>query len=267
MSQLPLRVLSFLAPNQLPTQRFVIERLGQRLGLKTEFHAGSHYEEAYEADLSFICGLPYVLRTRPRRVPSPIEAIAAPVLQGDRYQGKPIYFSDVIVHCDSLFQSFGDLRGCTWVYNEPESQSGYGITRYSLVKLGETQGYFKKVRSGDYHQEAIRMVAERKADAAAIDSHVLALELRAYPDLAAALRVIDTLGPSTIQPIAVNKTMPDKLKSDIRVGLTEMHTDPVVKARLTEGLIERYVSVTDSVYNDIRDMLAACEAVDFMELK
>jgi phosphonate transport system substrate-binding protein len=48
-----------------------------------------------------------------RRNRPPIELPGAPVLQGERYGGRPIYFSDVLVHRDSPFCSFADLRGRT----------------------------------------------------------------------------------------------------------------------------------------------------------
>ncbi|MFN8449343.1 MAG: M1 family aminopeptidase [Anaerolineae bacterium] len=151
--------------------------LGDRLGCAVRLSVGADYVEALRADLTLICGF-YVLRTRPRAAESPIEALAASVLKGERFQNRPIYFSDVIVHRDSRFQSFADLRGCSWAYNEPESQSGYGITRYHLAKLGATSGYFGRVVASGFHQRSIRMVSRREVDASAIDAQVLAVELR-----------------------------------------------------------------------------------------
>src|SRR5215216_4965303 len=140
-----LRAITFLAPNMLPVYEFVIAHIGRALGCETELVTGTHYDEVLEYDLAFICGLPYVHYTEPRLRPPPIEAIAAPILTGSRYENRPIYFSDLIVHRESLFRSFADLRGASWAYNELLSQSGYGITRYSLVQRGETNGYFGEV--------------------------------------------------------------------------------------------------------------------------
>src|SRR5579859_6839332 len=133
MTKHTLQVVSFLAPNMLPVYRSAIAYVSRKLKLPFELIAGSNYTKLSSADFAFICGLPYVLRTPPRVAPSPFVAIAAPVLLGERHLNKPIYFSDVIVHRDSLFHSFADLRGCTWAFNESESQSGYGITRYWLA--------------------------------------------------------------------------------------------------------------------------------------
>jgi phosphonate transport system substrate-binding protein len=193
--------------------------------------------------------------------------VAAPVLQGSRYTGRPIYFSDVIVRRDSPFRSFLDLRGRSWAYNEPLSHSGYGITRYHLVTLGETKGFFGEVVEAGFHQEAVRMVARGEVDGSAIDSQVLALEFRDHPELAERLRVVESLGPSTIQPVAVSRRVPEDLREAIRDVLLTMAEDRGLRERLGVGLIERFVAVDAASYDDIRRMVAACEAAGFLELR
>jgi phosphonate transport system substrate-binding protein len=212
-----------------------------------------------------VCSLPYV--EFERRGISPAVPVAAPVLEGERYGGRPVYFSDVIVHRDSPFRSFSDLRGRSWAFNEPLSHSGYGITRYHLVTLGETEGFFGAVIEAGFHEESIRMVAGKEVDASAIDSQVLAVALRDDPVLAGELRVIDALGPSTIQPVAVSKRVPGDLREEIRAVLVSMGDDPGCRERLAVGTVERFVPVDASSYDDIRMMRDACEAADFMELR
>jgi phosphonate transport system substrate-binding protein len=70
----------------------------------------------------------------------PVELLAAPVLVGERYGGRPIYFSDVIVRRDSPIHCFAELRGRSWTYNDTASHSGYNLTRYQLLRAGETGG-------------------------------------------------------------------------------------------------------------------------------
>lgn len=267
MAKPALHAVTFLAPNMLPVYQFLMAHLADKLGCAITLTVGSDYAEALHADLSLICGLPYVLRTRPHAADSPLEALAAPVLQGERFQNRPIYYSDVIVRRDSPFQSFADLRGASWAYNEPESQSGYGITRYWLANMGETNGYFGSAVQSGFHQKSIRMVARGKVDASAIDAQVLAVELRDHPQLAEQLRIIERLGPSTIQPLAANSRLPAQLKRDIQAILAEIHRDPDGRAYLDRGLIDHFVPVGDADYDDIRAMLVVCERAGFLTLK
>jgi phosphonate transport system substrate-binding protein len=261
------RVLTFLAPNMQPVYAAIVGYVAQQLNYPMELVVGSNYDEVYEAEFSFICGLPYVLRTPPRQQGSRITALVAPVLRGERYQHRPIYFSDVIARRDSPIQAFEDLRGRSWAYNEPESQSGYGVTRYWLAKSGNTNGFFGKVIEAGFHQTAIRMVYEGQVDAAAIDSLVLSVELNRNPELAQALRIIDTLGPSTIQPIVAAAHVDPGLRADVQHVLITLHQDPTVADMLMQGYIERFVAIQDSDYDDIRRMLAVCEEAHFLTLK
>lgn len=101
----PIRFESYLAPNMFRVYRYIAQYVGRRLGYSTRISVGKSFDafELGTADVGFICGLPYVkLR---RRVPAPVELLAAPVLRGLRYAGQPIYFSDVIVHRDSPFKT------------------------------------------------------------------------------------------------------------------------------------------------------------------
>jgi ABC-type phosphate/phosphonate transport system substrate-binding protein len=77
------------------------------------------------------------------------------------------------VRRDSSATCFADLRGASWAFNEPDSQSGYGITRATLASMGETRGFFGRVVETGFHQRSIRSVASGDADASAVDSHVL----------------------------------------------------------------------------------------------
>ena len=262
-----LRFGTFLAPNIMPVYEAVTEEVGRRLGIETELFIETDYEACAkdENDVCFVCSLPYV--EFERQGISPAVPIAAPVLAGDRYGGRPIYFSDVIVRKDSPFQSFLDLRGHSWAFNEPLSHSGYGITRYHLLELGETNGFFSEVIEAGFHETSMRLVAAGEVDASAIDSQVLAVALRDDPVLARSLRVIDALGPSTIQPVAVSTRVPAGQRREIQEVLTSMHEDPAMRERLATGMVERFVAVDAASYDDVRMMLEACEAAGFMEIR
>ena len=265
-SRRPLRLITYLAPNLFWFYQFVSRHLAKKLRYPTEISVGSDYAQLRErADIAFICGLPYVEHTL--LGDRHFEPLVAPVLIPDRYGGKPIYFSDVIVRTDSPFRCFADLRGRSWAYNEPQSQSGYGIVRYHLVQKGETNGYFSRVIEAGYHERAITMVNSGEVDASAIDSHVLGLVVHDKPTIAGNLRVIDTFGPSPIQPIVAGNHLSHSLKSEVKKVLLEMGDDPLAKPELARVLIKRFEPVSDSTYDDIRRMQAVAEAAQFLTIQ
>jgi phosphonate transport system substrate-binding protein len=262
-----LRFGTYLAPNVLPVYELVTEQVGRRLGIPTELVVETSYESCVEDrnEVCFVCSLPYV--TLERRGLSPADPVAAPVLSGDRYGGRPIYFSDVIVRAESPFRSFADLRGASWAYNERLSHSGYGITRYHLLRLGETNGFFGQVIESGFHEESIRLVAGGEVDASAIDSQVLEVAMREDPSLDESLRIVESLGPSTIQPVAVSKRVPLDLRREAVRALVSLADDAAIRERLAESLVDRFVPVEPPDYNDIRMMVEACEAAGFTELR
>lgn len=262
-----LRFGTYLAPNMLPVYRSISERVGRVLGVETELVVETSYESCAQDvnDVCFVCSLPYV--TFERQGIRPAVPVAAPVLQGERYGGRPVYFSDVIVRRGDPARRFLDLRGRSWAYNEPLSHSGYGITRYHLARLGETRGFFGRVVEAGFHETAIRMVADGEVDASAIDSQVLAVAMREDPSLSKRLRVIDSLGPSTIQPVAVSRRLDGSMREAIAAVLVDMAEDPSCRGLLDRGIVDRFARVDERSYDDIRMMLDACERAGFMTLR
>jgi phosphonate transport system substrate-binding protein len=200
------------------------------------------------------------------RHPPPVEPLAAPVLAGDRYGGRPVYFSDVIVGHDSPVTRLEELRGCSWAYNEPASHSGHTVTLYSLVRMGAHPGFFARVVEAGFHQRAIRLVRSGAVDAAAIDSQVLAIELRDHPELGAGLRMIGSFGPSTIQPLVAASHLPGRLKDQVRDLLVGLGDDPTARPVLDHGFIDRFARIDDGAYDDIRAMLATIETAGWTSL-
>ena len=208
--------------------------------------------DAGSIDLCWICGLPYVRKVK--RQPGKITPLVAPIMQGSRYQGRPIYYSDVVVYRDSPYQTLADLRGASWAYNEPGSQSGYGVVVYSLAARGLSLAFFGRVVESGAHQNSIQMIVRREVDASAIDSTVLEQELADNPALAPQLRVIDTFGPSPIPPWVVSERVTPEMRQSLRDLLTSMHTQPEGRAILERARIARFTAVEDADYDPIRAM-------------
>jgi phosphonate transport system substrate-binding protein len=265
-----LTVASFLAENARPVYEQIGEGLGRRVGEPAAFCRDAWDErhrrlDAGEIQVAFICGLPYSEKVdRPER---PVELLAAPVMAGPRYGGRPVYFTDVVVRPDSPARSFADLRGKTWAYNDDGSNSGYVVPRDHLLRLGETRGYFARVVASGSHQKSIEMVLAGEVDASGIDSTVLELECARRPGLADSLRVVEAIGPCPIPPVIVFRRLADQTKRRLREALLAMHHEPEGRAILAEGLIARFVRVQDTDYDPIREMVRRAAAGGFLLLR
>jgi len=254
----PLHFANYLAPNVSSVYAFVAMRLGRVAGGST-FCEGTSLDELRDGsvDVAFLCGLPYIRLSRDE--PALLTLLAAPVLAEPRYDGQPIYFSDVIVRRDSPFESFADLRGHSWAHSRDDSFSGCVLARYHLTRMGETEAYFGTVSFTGSNQASIRAVVEGNVEASAVDSHVLAVERRNHPELGQQLRVIAVLGPSPIPPVVVSARLGDSLHAELREALCELHTDPIGELVLGDGVIRQYTPIDDSAYDDIRRKLEEVE--------
>jgi len=255
---------TYLAPCIQPLYQFVATRVGEQLHRPTRLIVGESFDQVRHADVdfAFLCGLPYV-RLKGEN-PAAVEAIAAPIVSGERYEERPIYFSDVIVPVRSPASAFGDLRGRSWAYNEPDSHSGYLITLSTLVQMAETAEFFGRWEMTGFHQESIRRVAAGRIEGSAVDSQVLDVELRDHPELDEQIRVIGTLGPSTIQPLVATAAVPPSLRQQVIEIVASLGSTENERRCLSTGMVDRFVPIDDSAYADIRSKLEVVQAAGLL---
>lgn len=251
----PLRWATYLAPGLRPLYQLVADRVGRELTVAVELTQAQDYAEigAGLYDLVFVCGLPYIEIVD--GLVAALTPLAAPVPTGTRYEDRAVYFSDVIVGPASGARRFADLRGCRWAFNETGSHSGYLVTLHHLARMGESTGFFREWMDAGYHHEAMRMVAAGEVDAAAIDSQVLEVLLERDPALASRLRVIETLGPSPIQPLVACPSVPVAVQADVRAAVLALGSLPDERTVMEQAHVARFVAVEDSAYDPTRRML------------
>jgi phosphonate transport system substrate-binding protein len=260
-----LKITTCLAANTEPVGRAVANYMADRLQISVRFIDDISWQERErgldqgQIHVGWICGLLYVWKCmqagRSKRRPyRPVELLAAPVMDGKRYENQPVYFSDVIVRRDSLFHSLEDLRGATLAYNEPRSYSGYAILCYHLATRGYTKGYFGKAIESGAHLHSLQMVLSGEADTTAIDSTILDCEFENNPALRSQLRVVAVLGPSPIPPWVIFGTLPDGMRHDLRGLMLEMNGDVLGRQILRKGQLNRFTSVSDVDYDPIRNV-------------
>ena len=254
---------TYLAPIMEPVYQWVTEQVGAATGLTTTLVVGNSYEEIVDrtVDVAFLCGWPYVrLADRPY---SPVELLAAPVLAGPEHGGVANYCSRVIVRADSPFQSFADLRDCSWSFNEPASYSGYLATFDHLVQMGMRDDFFSRMIEAGWHEESVRMVRSGEIDASAIDCQVLDMAVARDPSLSASIRVLTTFRSAPIQPVVAGRHLPEAVRAALRQALLDIGSKGD-RCRLAAGHVDRFVRIEDDAYDVIRERGRAVEAAGLL---
>jgi phosphonate transport system substrate-binding protein len=260
-----LRLATCMAENTEPFCQVLAQYLETKLTIPTNYVAGIPWQERERLfdqgaiQVLWLCGLPYVRKAQSSDFA--IELLAVPIPLGSRYRAQPIYFSDVVVKRNSRFRAFQDLHGSSWAYNEPLSHSGFNVVRAYLAGFGYSQGFFGDVVESGSHSASIEMILNSQVDASAIDTTVLDWVLSKRPEVAARIRVIETIGPSPIPPWVISTRLPREVRSALRRTLLNMHEDVEGRSILTDGRIMRFMAGHDDDYDLIRRMAAVAATV------
>ena len=272
--QKPIRIVmsaAFVSDSGIEVYNDIFKYLGTKLEREIEFISGFSYEainamlDTGMVDVGFICGLPYTIKKD--QVKPSVKLLLAPVMKNPKYKDKPIYYSNVIVHKDSKFNNFQDLKGSHFAFSDELSNSGYNMPRAHLVDIGETSGFFSKVSHSGSHEESIRMIALGMADVSAVDSLVYDYDVMNNFQYTSQTKVIKVLGPVGIPPIVVSNKISLSLRNEIREILLDMKNDIVGRKVLDEALLDRFTIVKDSNYDSIRKMNKKATAAHFKVIR
>lgn len=199
-------------------------------------------------DLVWLCGLLYLHKTEAGQR---LTAAVAPCMVDEVPCDQPVYYADVIVNTGSPYQTFADLRGTVWAYNEEASFSGYQIVRTHLAQQNEQAPYFGQTRKSGAHLQSIDLVRTGGADCAAIDSTVLQM-LRDTPDSRLhELRTVARVGPYPMPLWAFTERCAPSVQQPLIEILCQMHRDDRGRSLLTQWQIARFAAVGPETYEPL----------------
>jgi len=232
--------------------RQFLDYIGKKLGRRVDFVDRENYAEinalvkSGKVDVAFVCGGPYV----DGHAAFGMELLAAP----QAYNGT-VYYSYIIVSKTSPVKSFQDLRGKSFAFTDPLSNSGKLVPTYMLARLGQTpKTYFSKVIYTQSHDKSIKAVAEKLIDGAAVDSLIWEYENIKDPAFTSKTRIIERSPPYGIPPVVVRPNMDPKLKARIRAVFLNAHKDVQGREILKNMMIDKFVQLDDHAYDSIREM-------------
>ncbi len=230
----------------------LLDYFGEKLDRPVQLVQRSTYGEINEllrsgnVDLAFVCSAAYVEGNRTFGM----ELLVVPEILG-----LTTYHSYVIVPGDSLARQVQDLKGKTFAFTDPLSNSGRLAPTYMLLQMGETpESFFSKYVFTYSHDNSIKAVAEKLVDAAAVDSLVYDFHAVRNSPLTARTRVIWKSPPYGSPPVVVHPEINPQLKVQLRDVLLGMDQDPVGKGILDDLMIDRFVVADAQAYESIRSM-------------
>lgn len=254
-AQVPLHIAvgAMISPE---TTRVYYEELmrliAEKMGRKAVFFQRRTYAEVNElvrkreADFAFVCSGPYVQGKKEFGM----ELLAIPVANG-----KTVYHAYIIVNKSSPINSLRDLRGKTFAFTDPQSNTGCLVPTYMLARLGETpKSFFRDFFFTQSHDNSIKAVANLQADGAAVDSLIWEFMNKIDPSVTSRTKIVEKSPPYGIPPIVVNPAMDPQAKQRLKEILLTLHEDPKGALLLAKIQVDRFVEGDDRIYDTVREM-------------
>lgn len=237
--------------------RDLLDHLGRTLDKHVHLIQRKTYGEVNELlgkgliDIAFICSGPYAAAGEK----AGFELLVVPEINGSHF-----YQSYLIVNKSSPYNGLEDLKGKTFAFTDPESNTGRLVPYYWLALMGEQpESFFEKFVFTYSHDNSIMAVARGLVDGAAVDGLIWEYLSHTNPDLTSRTRVIRRSEPYGMPPVVASSSLSGHMKERIREILLTAHRDPVGR-RILNGLkIDRFIEPQDEWYNPIRKMLTSLQ--------
>ena len=231
----------------------VVDYLEERLNMTIEIQVTNDYTAAIEAmhnkhiDMAWFGPFSYILAVE--------QADAEAIVNGFRRDTKKAtYKSIIITRADSGIKTLDDLKGRSFAFVDPASTSGNLIPRKMLIDNGiNPDNDFSTTYYAGSHIAVGLAVKNGTVDAGAFgDTSYNRMSKEGQIDPEVNIIIFES-PPIPGSPIAVRGDLPQDLKNRIEQALIEMDQQTILKVG-GWGDIEKYVKVTDSDYDIIREV-------------
>lgn len=237
----------------------IFDYLGRRLGRRIMFKQRGAYQEVNdllryrELDFAFICSGAYIEAKK---------NFNAEILAVPQIDGKTSYHAYIIVRDDSGISRFEDLKGRSFAFTDPLSNTGCFYPQYAVLKRNRVvEDFFSRIVYTNAHDYSIQAVRNRIVEGASVDSLVFEHMRKTQPPSVKHLKVLEKSEPFGIPPIVVHPDLNPELKESIRSILLSMDQNSQGKEILSSLFIDRFVMLDNGKYDSVRRMRNFLESV------
>lgn len=205
-----------------------------------------------QLDAAWICGYPFI------QFRNELDLVAIP-----EWNGKPFYQSYLIVASDRKAQGIADLRGDIHAFSDPDSNSGYLVTRTLLHQQGlDPETFFRKTLFTYGHRNVIRAVASNLAQSGSVDGYVWDVMLEIEPELVTRTRVLRRSEWLGFPPVATSKKFAGTARVQaLQMALVDMASNAQGRTVLDLLKLTGFEMPNETIYDGIADMVAKLRGV------
>ncbi len=223
----------------------------ERLSMPVRFVQRGSYREIVDLirgsklDFAWLCGYPFVRYRREMRL------LAVPL-----YFGNPLYQSYLIAaRSDTATSSLLDLRGKIFAYSDPDSNSGYLVPQYQLLRAGENPStFFSRSFFTWGHRKIIEAVGIGLAQGGAVDGYVWDTLALVHPELTATTRIVSRSPELGFPPFVARSDISESTYRRMQQVLLAMAQDAQGAHLLKTLNLDGFVPGSDALFADIENM-------------
>lgn len=201
-----------------------------------------------ELDAAWICGFPFVAHR------AELELVAVPV-----WRGEPLYQSYLIVDRRRGGRSIEDLEGDIHAFSDPDSNSGFLVTRAALAAIHRRpEAFFRRSFFTYGHRNVIRAVASGLANSGSVDGYVYQVVADLEPALVAQTRILKRSEWLGFPPIAAPRHPVDQGRLEaLTTAFLGMHEAADGEAVLRMLQLDRFSAERPELFDSIAAKAAA----------
>jgi phosphonate transport system substrate-binding protein len=196
---------------------------------------------AGQIDAAWICGFPYVQHR------AALTIAAVPL-----YKGKPLYRSYLITRADRMASGIADLKGDIHAFSDPDSNSGFLVTRALLASSQVSPANFFSRTFFTYgHRNVIRAVAAGLAQSGSVDGYVWDVMRATEPGFVSPTRIVGMSDEMGFPPVACSSGTDRGVVHVVRSALVDLADTQDGRAILSTLRLDGFTLADESLFDGI----------------
>ncbi|MBI4930762.1 MAG: phosphate/phosphite/phosphonate ABC transporter substrate-binding protein [Bacteroidetes bacterium] len=247
----PLRVAVSAMTSPSETFNYYIELfdyISKKINKPVKFEQRKTYSEInemlakHQVDIAFICSGAYIINKEH------CELLVIPIING-----LPYYQAYIIANKNSSIHSLKDLKGKSFAFTDPLSNTGKLYPERRINELFHLTGrdFFSKTIYSHAHDISIQLVSKNVVDGASVDGLIYDYVSKKSHDKIKNIRIIEKSEYMGMPPVVVSKNFDKELKNKIEEIFLNIHNDPEGKKILDDLMIDKFALTSDTLYKNI----------------
>ena len=230
----------------------LINYISQKAGYPIYIKQKKTYEEVNtllensEVDFAFICSGAFVDKYKKGKT----RLLVAPEIDH-----KTNYNAYIIAQKDSDIESFRDFKNKSFAFTDPLSNTGrlFPLKKVTQQHISE-KDFFAKTIFTYGHDISIQMVNRGIIDGASVHGLIYNYISTHHPEKVENVKIIEKSEIFGIPPIVTPAVLDQKSFDKYQQIFLNLHKDSVGKKILNNLMIDKFVMVDDSIYNNVFEL-------------